>query len=102
MYRLEEPKYLYFLAVVVVLTVLFLFQIFWKRKKQREFADDDLLKQLAPNTSFFKSIVKFSILALALIALIIALINPKIGTKMETVKRQGIDIVFAVDVSKVC
>lgn len=100
MYRLEEPKYLYFLAVVVVLTVLFLFQIFWKRKKQREFADDDLLKQLAPNTSFFKSIVKFSILALALIALIIALINPKIGTKMETVKRQGIDIVFAVDVSK--
>ncbi|MFT4805551.1 MAG: Ca-activated chloride channel family protein [Psychroserpens sp.] len=29
-----------------------------------------------------------------------ALVNPKIGTKLETVKRQGVDIVFAVDVSK--
>jgi Ca-activated chloride channel family protein len=30
----------------------------------------------------------------------VALINPKIGTKLETVKREGVDIVFAVDVSK--
>ncbi len=100
MYQLEEPKYLYLLAIVAVLTVLFLLQLIWKRKKQREFASNDLLKQLAPNTSFFKSTLKFVTLALALIALIIALVNPKIGTKMETVKRQGIDIVFAVDVSK--
>lgn len=100
MYQLEEPKYLYFLAIVAILTVLFLLQLIWKRKKQREFASNDLLKQLAPNTSFFKSTLKFVTLSLALIALIIALVNPKIGTKMETVKRQGIDIVFAVDVSK--
>jgi Ca-activated chloride channel family protein len=33
-------------------------------------------------------------------ALILGLVNPKIGTKMETVKREGIDIVFAMDVSK--
>jgi Ca-activated chloride channel family protein len=38
---------------------------------------------------------------LALAALIIGLVNPKIGTKMETVKREGIDIVFFMDVSKV-
>lgn len=100
MYQLETPKYLYLLAIVVILVVLFLFQLIWKRKKQREFATDNLLKHLAPNTSFFKSILKFVVLSLALIAIIIALVNPKIGTKMETVKRQGIDIVFAVDVSK--
>ena len=40
------------------------------------------------------------ILILAFTCLIIALVNPKIGTKTETVKREGIDIVFAVDVSK--
>ena len=32
--------------------------------------------------------------------LIIALINPKIGTKIETFQRLGVDIVFAIDVSK--
>ncbi|MEZ4852956.1 VWA domain-containing protein [Flavobacterium sp.] len=100
MYQLEEPKYLYLLLLVVALTILFLFQLFWKRKKQREFANDNLLKKLAPNTSFFKFTLKFVVVALALIAIIIALVNPKIGTKMETVKRQGIDIVFAVDISK--
>lgn len=100
MYQLEEPKYLYLLALVAILIALFLFQLIWKRKKQREFANDDLLRKLAPNTSSFKPILKFITVTLALIALIVALVNPKIGTKMETVKRQGIDIVFAVDISK--
>ena len=38
--------------------------------------------------------------ALALLFLVVALVNPKMGTKMKTVKRQGVDIVFALDVSK--
>jgi Ca-activated chloride channel family protein len=37
---------------------------------------------------------------LAIASLIVALVNPKIGTKLETIKREGVDIVFAVDVSK--
>jgi len=37
---------------------------------------------------------------LALAFLIISLTNPKMGTKLETVKREGVDIVFALDVSK--
>jgi Ca-activated chloride channel family protein len=44
--------------------------------------------------------LKVTVLILALLGLILGLVNPKIGTKMETVKREGIDIVFAVDVSK--
>jgi Ca-activated chloride channel family protein len=44
--------------------------------------------------------LKLGVLLLALTGLILGLVNPKIGTKMETVKREGIDIVFAVDVSK--
>tara|TARA_B100000965_G_C19574470_1_gene750680 strand:- start:1018 stop:1872 length:855 start_codon:yes stop_codon:yes gene_type:complete len=37
---------------------------------------------------------------MSLIFLVIGLINPKIGTELETVKREGVDIVFAIDVSK--
>jgi len=100
MYELEEKGYLYLLAIIPVLLLLFVYIQFWKRKKQREFGDLALVKKLSPEKSVFKPILKFTLLILALAALILGLVNPKIGTKMETVKREGIDIVFAVDVSK--
>ena len=40
------------------------------------------------------------VLAMAVVCFCIALVNPKVGTKLETVKREGVDIVFAIDVSK--
>lgn len=98
--QIDEKIYLYFLAVIPLIILLFLFNLYWKRKKQREFGDVELVKKLSPEKSVFKSVLKVSVLLLALTSLIIALANPKIGTKMETVKREGIDIVFAIDVSK--
>jgi Ca-activated chloride channel family protein len=100
MYELEEKSYLYLLGIIPVLVLLFLYVQYWKRKKQREFGDVDLVKKLSPNRSVFKPTLKFALLILALVGLILGLVNPKIGTKMETIKREGIDIVFAMDVSK--
>ena len=98
--ELDEKKYLYLLLILPILGVIFLYNLYWKRKKQREFGDIALFKKLTPEKSAFKSVLKFIVLILAFACLIIALVNPKIGTKTETVKREGIDIVFAVDVSK--
>lgn len=100
MYELEEKGYLYLLFVIPVLVVLFLYLQYWKRKKQAEFGDLNLIKKLSPEKSIFKPILKISVFILALFCLVIALVNPKMGTKIETVKREGIDIVFAIDVSK--
>ena len=98
--ELDEKKYLYLLLILPLLVLLFLYNLYWKRKKQREFGDLEMVKKLSPESSVFKPALKLAVLLLALIGLILALVNPKIGTKMETVKREGIDIVFAVDVSK--
>lgn len=98
--ELDEKKYLYLLFILPVIVLVFLFNLYWKRKKQREFGDLDLVKKLSPESSYFKPILKLVVLLLALTGLILGLVNPKIGTKMETVKREGIDIVFAIDVSK--
>jgi Ca-activated chloride channel family protein len=100
MYELEEKGYLYFLIAIPVLAMLFLYVQYWKRKKQREFGDLDLLKKLSPEKSTFKPVLKLVVVLLGLTCLIIGLVNPKMGTKLETVKREGIDIVFAIDVSK--
>jgi Ca-activated chloride channel family protein len=100
MFELESPKYFYLAALIPIVVALFLFNLFWKRKKQAAFADLELFKKLSPEKSTFKPVLKLIILLLALACVIIALVNPKMGTKMETVKRQGIDIVFAIDISK--
>ena len=100
MFELENPKYFYLLALIPILVVLFLFNLVWKRKKQAQFSDLELFKKLSPEKSTFKPVLKIVVLSLAFACLVIALVNPKMGTKMETVKRQGIDIVFALDISK--
>ena len=79
---------------------LFLLVLWWKKRAQRKFSDVSLLKKLAPNSSTFKSTLKLIILLLGFSFLIISLTNPKMGTKLKTIKREGVDVVFALDVSK--
>ncbi|UNY99972.1 VWA domain-containing protein [Zhouia spongiae] len=100
MYQLDEKIYFYLLFIIPVLFVLFLAVQFWKKRTQKKFADTALLNRLSPNRSTAKSVLKLVMLLLAVACLSIALVNPKIGTKLETVKREGVDVVFAVDVSK--
>ncbi|MDN3665061.1 VWA domain-containing protein [Algibacter miyuki] len=100
MFQLEEKIWFWTLAIIPVIILLFLMLQFWRYRAQKKFADKELLKRLSPNKSVFKSVLKVVVLCLAFLCFTIALVNPKIGTKLETVKREGVDIVFAVDVSK--
>lgn len=100
MFRLDEKIWFWTLLIIPVLVVLFIVLQLWKKKAQKKFADVQLLKRLSPNQSLFKSILKLVVLCLAFLCFSLALVNPKIGTKLETVRSQGVDIVFAVDVSK--
>jgi len=100
MYQLEEKKYfIYFIAIAILLVAYFLVYL-WKKRKQKQFADLNLLDKLSPERSTFKSILKILLVTLGLSFLIIALVNPKMGTKLKTIKREGVDVVFALDVSK--
>ncbi len=100
MYQLEEPKYFYLFVFIAILLVMYFAVAIWKRKKQKEFADLPLLKKLSPEKSKFKPALKITMISVGLAFLIFALINPKMGTQLKTIKRQGVDIVFALDVSK--
>ncbi|EAR16751.1 VWA domain-containing protein [Robiginitalea biformata] len=100
MIQFDEPIYFYLLLVIPVLLVLYLAHHIWKKRTQRRFADPRLLRRLAPDRSLFKPQLKLLLFLLGLAFLILGLVNPKMGTKLETVKREGVDIVFAVDVSK--
>ncbi|MCF6278859.1 MAG: VWA domain-containing protein [Flavobacteriaceae bacterium] len=100
MYQIEEPTYFIYLLLIPVLFTVFLLVFWWKKRTQKKFATEELLKKLSPEKSIFKPILKMIIFLIGLAFLIVSLANPKMGTKIETVKRQGVDIVFALDVSK--
>ncbi|MGB0186412.1 MAG: vWA domain-containing protein [Flavobacteriaceae bacterium] len=100
MFQLEERIWFWLLFVLLGMFLLFIWTQLWKKRTKRKFSDLGLLNRLSPDQSLFKSILKFITLSLAFSCLIVALVNPKIGTSLETVKREGVDIVFAIDVSK--
>ena len=100
MIQLDEKIYFYLLFIIPIMIVLFVALQIWKRSAQKKFANPPLLRRLTPDRSSFKSTLKLIFLLLGLTFLVLGLVNPKIGTKLETVKREGVDIVFAVDVSR--
>ena len=100
MYQLDAPTYWYFLLLIPLLWTGYVMVGIWKGRSQQHFAQPQMLEQLSPMRSRFKPLLKTLLLSLAFLMLIIALVNPKIGTELETVKREGVDIVFAMDVSK--
>ena len=58
MYELDEKKYSCTFHPVRLLVVVFLYNLYWKRKKQREFGDLELVKRLSPEKSVFKHYVE--------------------------------------------
>ena len=100
MYQLEETSYFYILLIIPIMITGFLFLKTWKKNIQKKYISENLLQFLSPNISNFKPRIKLLFLILFILFSTIALVNPKIGTELKTVKREGVDIVFALDVSK--
>lgn len=99
MFRFAEPEYLYLLLVVPLLTLIFVFYKIRKRKNIAAFGDPSLLKELMPNVSTVRPTVKFVIQMVILTLLVVVLARPQFGTKAEEVKRQGIEVMIALDIS---
>ena len=100
MYQIDAYEYIYLLSALPVLWLFYALYLRWKRKTQAAFARPELLELLSPNRSKFKPTLKVVLLSFVIVFLVFGLMNPKIGTQLETVKREGVDIVFAIDVSK--
>ncbi len=99
MFRFGESVYLYLLIVIPILVILYLYSNYRRRKKLRRYGDMELLRHQMPEVSRFRPDIKFWLTLAALVMVIFMLAQPQFGSKMETVKRQGIETVVALDVS---
>ena len=70
-----------------------------QKKRLRKFGDPKLLRQLMPDVSRFRPVVKFWILQGALALLIVMLARPQFGTKINNEQRVGIETIIAMDIS---
>ena len=98
-FKFAHRAYLWLLCAVAPALILFTaFQV-WRERNLERFARPGLLDQLIPESSFNKLLLKFILLGLAFEFIILGFSGPQIGTKQEKVKRQGIDVIVALDVS---
>ncbi|WP_279165549.1 VWA domain-containing protein [Phocaeicola coprophilus] len=99
MFRFGEPLYLYLLLVLPFLVAFYLYSNYRRRKKLRQYGDPVLMAHLMPAVSNYRPDVKFWLMWSALAMIIFMLARPQFGSKMETVKRQGVETVVALDIS---
>lgn len=99
MFRFEEPAYLYLLLLIPVLVVGYVYLRYQRRRALLRFGDPELLAALMPEVSAYRPNVKFVILLLAVALFPFLLARPQFGSKLETVKRQGIEVIIALDIS---
>ena len=98
--QFDNPYFLYLALIIPLLVIINLIYMSWRRKIQDSYSDSELLEVISPNRSNFKLNLKLIIECLAILFLSIGLANPKIGTELKSINREGVDIVFAIDVSK--
>jgi len=99
MFRFAHIEFLWLLAIVPVLILAHVLYTRHKKQQLKAFGDPSLLEELMPNASVIRPHVKFTLEMLALTLLIFALARPQYGTKEETVKREGIEVMIALDIS---
>lgn len=99
MIRFEHTVYLYALAAIPLFIVMYWLYRRWRLRALRLFGEPMLVAQLSSGISGSKPLWKFIILLLVYTSLVLALANPQLGTKLEEVKREGINIMVALDIS---
>ena len=99
MFRFADPIYLYLLVLIPVLALIRFMTYRNQKKRLRKFGDPKLLRQLMPDVSRFRPVVKFWILQGALALLIVMLARPQFGTKINNEQRVGIETIIAMDIS---
>lgn len=99
MFRFADIEMLWWLITIPVFVIGYI--IITKRKQRQllEFGDPELMAQLMPDASKSRPIVKFTLLMVALTLLIVAAARPQYGQQEKTVKRQGIEVMVALDIS---
>ena len=99
MFRFAHIEFLWLLLAIPVLVATHIWITHRKHQQLQQFGDPELMTELMPNASKIRPHVKFALMLTALALLIIGIARPQYGTKEQIVKRQGREVMIALDIS---
>lgn len=99
MFRFAHFGFIYLLLLIPAFIGGLVWFLIWRKNSLKRFGDLPVIRQLMPEHSSGRIIFKFLILMLAYASLVVALMDPQTGSRLEKVKRKGIDMIIALDVS---
>lgn len=97
--KFASPEYLYLLILLPLLLAVYIYSNYRRNRNLRLYGDVQLLKSLMPDVSVYRPSIKFWLSFAALALIVVALARPQFGSKKETITRQGIEAVIALDIS---
>lgn len=97
--RLANPQFLWLFWLIPAAVIFILYIARIRRRERTAFAGSVMLRRLLPDLSSGKIMLKGFLITAALFFIILTILDPQIGTRVEEVKREGVDIIVAVDVS---
>ena len=99
MFEFAHIEDLWFLWLIPVMLILFIILRYKRKKVFRRFGDPELVRTLIPLVSAQRPVLKFILLLTSLVFIVLTLAGPRFGSRLEEVKREGVEIIIALDVS---
>jgi len=99
LFRFADPEFLYLLLLLPVMIILFVFSSYRRKNTIGKIGDQKLVGDLLPELSSIRPAVKFIIMTAVVALCVIVLARPQFGSKIEDVKKQGVEVIIALDVS---
>jgi Ca-activated chloride channel homolog len=100
MFRFANSGFLYFLILIPILLILYIVLVYFHNRALKRFMDNEFINTLTPLRSPARRNIKFILFLVVLTFLIVAIARPQFGSKLEQIKREGIEMVIALDVSR--
>ncbi len=99
-FTIEQPHAWHWLWLTLGTSALVWWAFLRRREAMRMWADGDLFRRLAPQIGAGRWLLRGALAIAAMIAMVAALIDPRLGDAPVQVQRRGIDVMFVVDVSR--
>jgi Ca-activated chloride channel family protein len=97
--EIGNPRALYFMAVAAGGALLFIYELAWSRRAILRFAGRTTMDKVLEGFSRRRRVIRRALIVAALALLVLAWAMPRVGRGMRVIKREGADVVIALDVS---
>lgn len=98
--KFGNPEYFLLWLLLPVIIGFFIWAYQRRKAALKRFASLELINKLTPSSNLNRQIVKWTFFCLFFFFLVLTLVRPRFGIKMEMVERKGIDIIVALDISQ--